>query len=598
MDNNGLMFNLVIYLFAVVLAVPIFARLGLGSVLGYLVAGVVIGPWVLGLITNVEDILHFSEFGVVLLLFLIGLELEPRKLWNMRKPILGVGGLQMVLTAAILCGVALAFGFRWQTSVVAGLGLAISSTAMALQILGEKRLIDTPAGNTGFSILLFQDIAVIPIIALIPLLGFELLNDTTNTGNVSTPIIILVLVAIFVVGHFLLHHVIRYIASTNLREVFTALSLLLVCGIALIMHTIGVSMALGAFVAGVLMADSPYRHALESDIEPFKGLLLGLFFISVGMSMNFGLLFEHPLQILAITLILMMVKILVLYGIGKFADIPDSQRWFFPFLLSQGGEFAFVLFGFAAAVGAMEPQIAGELILAVAISMIATPLLMVIHEKFIEPLFIIDSDQEMDLTDKPGNTVIVIGYGRFGQIIGRLLMLNGIAPTLIDHNPSQLERVKRFGYKVYYGDALRLDVLRSAGANSARMIVLAMDNVVTVNQSVELIQQNFPETKIMVRAFDRGHAMELIDKQVAGVTRETFYSALEMGKSVLTELGINPHLAARRAEMLRRSDIDTLKQQVKVRHDENAIISISNSALENLEHTLASDLNEEESETR
>lgn len=596
MEQNSLMINLVVYLSAAVIAVPVFSRLGLGSVLGYLIAGICIGPWGLKLISHVEDILHFSEFGVVLLLFLIGLELEPRKLWNLRKPILGTGGLQVLVTAVLLGGIALLLGLRWETAIVSALGLALSSTAIALQILGEKSLMRTPAGKASFSILLFQDIAVIPIIALIPLLGFELLNDEASSATLSTPIIIAVFVSIFIVGRYLLKHLLNFVASVHLREIFTALSLLLVSSISLIMNLIGVSMALGAFLAGVLMADSPYRHALESDIEPFKGLLLGLFFISVGMSMDFGLLFDNPFQILLITLILLLVKMLVLYIIGHFSNLPINQRWLFSFLLSQGGEFGFVLFGFATAVGAMEPAIASQLILCIALSMVMTPILMVFHEKVIEPRYHLRDEPDSRDIDSDDNPVIIIGFGRFGQVVGRLLFANQITPTLIDHNPDQIERTGRFGYKSYYGDALRLDVLHAAGAGKAKVIVLAMDDKITVNQAVTIIRQEFPSVKIVARAFDRGHAMELIELGVEGFTRETFYSAVEMGKDVLVELGYGNQEATRLAEIMRDHDIETMGEQVAVRHDEKALITIARSARDNLEQTLAADRGEANSE--
>jgi len=596
LEQNSLMINLVVYLSAAVIAVPVFSRLGLGSVLGYLIAGICIGPWGLKLISHVEDILHFSEFGVVLLLFLIGLELEPRKLWNLRKPILGTGGLQVLVTAVLLGGIALLLGLRWETAIVSALGLALSSTAIALQILGEKSLMRTPAGKASFSILLFQDIAVIPIIALIPLLGFELLNDEASSATLSTPIIIAVFVSIFIVGRYLLKHLLNFVASVHLREIFTALSLLLVSSISLIMNLIGVSMALGAFLAGVLMADSPYRHALESDIEPFKGLLLGLFFISVGMSMDFGLLFDNPFQILLITLILLLVKMLVLYIIGHFSNLPINQRWLFSFLLSQGGEFGFVLFGFATAVGAMEPAIASQLILCIALSMVMTPILMVFHEKVIEPRYHLRDEPDSRDIDSDDNPVIIIGFGRFGQVVGRLLFANQITPTLIDHNPDQIERTGRFGYKSYYGDALRLDVLHAAGAGKAKVIVLAMDDKITVNQAVTIIRQEFPSVKIVARAFDRGHAMELIELGVEGFTRETFYSAVEMGKDVLVELGYGNQEATRLAEIMRDHDIETMGEQVAVRHDEKALITIARSARDNLEQTLAADRGEANSE--
>ena len=592
MDSHGFMFNLVVYLSAAVIAVPLFARLGLGSVLGYLAAGVSIGPWGLGLIQNVGDILHFSEIGVVLLLFLIGLELEPRKLWTLRRPILGVGGTQVLITAGLIFPLGLLLGMRWQTAAVAGLGLALSSTAIALQSLKEKNLLPTPAGRTGFSVLLFQDIAVIPIIALIPLLGFKIIDG--GGDHHSTPVIIGVMFGIFVIGRFFLRHIFGFVASTHLREVFTALSLLLVSGIAAIMETLGISKALGAFLAGVLLADSEYRHALESDIEPFKGLLLGLFFISVGMSVDFGLLLESPLLILAITVALVVLKASVLYGIAKFAGIPPSQRGLFSLTLAQGGEFGFVLFGFAVSAGAMDAHIANQLILAVALSMAMTPLLLIANEKIIEPRFVQVNDLPMDDIDDNQNPVIIIGFGRFGQVVGRLLMANKITPTLIDNNPEQLERVRRFGYKSYYGDALRLDVLRSAGAAQAKLIVLAMADSETINQTIELIRREFPNLKIFVRAFDRGHAMHLIDNEVDGFARETFASALELAQDALMEFGFSEWQARRLGEKFKKFDLDTLDQQVAVRHDEKALISITQTARNNIVETFAADREKEE----
>ena len=596
MDSHGFMFNLVVYLSAAVIAVPLFARLGLGSVLGYLAAGACIGPWGLGLIKNVGDILHFSELGVVLLLFLIGLELEPRKLWTLRRPILGAGGTQVLITAALIFPLALLLGARWQTAAVAGLGLALSSTAIALQSLKEKNLLTTPAGKTGFSVLLFQDIAVIPIIALIPLLGFEVVDGAHAGagGQQSTLVIIGVMFGIFVIGRFFLRHIFGFVASTHLREVFTALSLLLVSGITAIMDLLGISKALGAFLAGVLLANSEYRHALESDIEPFKGLLLGLFFISVGMSVNFGLLLENPLLIVALTVALVTLKAAVLYGVARFAGIPPSQRGLFSLTLAQGGEFGFVVFGFAVTVGAMEAHVANQLILAVALSMAVTPLLLIANEKLIEPKFLHADDLPMDEIVDDRNPVIIVGFGRFGQVVGRLLMANKITPTLIDNNPEQLERVRRFGYKSYYGDALRLDVLRSAGAAQAKLIVLAMADRETINQAIELIRREFPNLKIFVRAYDRGHAMHLIDNQVDGFARETFASALELAQDALAEFGFSEWQAQRLSEKFKKFDLDTLEQQVAVRHDEKALISIARTARNNIEETFAADKEKEE----
>ncbi len=592
MDSHGFMFNLIVYLSAAVIAVPIFARLGLGSVLGYLVAGSCIGPWGLGIIENVNDILHFSEIGVVLLLFLIGLELEPNKLWGMRKPILGAGGIQMTLTALAIYSIAILSGLDWSTAIIIGLGLSLSSTAIALQILNEKHLLPTTTGKTGFSILLFQDISVIPIIALIPLLSGSPDQDSEHT-QVSALIIIGVVVGIFVVGRYALRHIFRIVAATHLPELFTALSLLLVCGIAVIMNMIGVSMALGAFLAGVILADSEYRHVLESDIQPFKGLLLGLFFISVGMSVDFGLLLSQPLTILALTLGLVSIKALVLYVVSLFTEIPASQRGIFSFLLSQSGEFAFVLFGFAVVAGAMDQTLADQLILVVAMSMVITPILMIVNDKLIEPRYILSSDRPMDAIEEE-NQVILVGFGRFGQVIGRMLHANKITPTIIDHDPDHIERVRRFGYKTYYGDMLRHDVLHSIGAHKAKLIILTGDGTESINQAVEMIQKDFPNLTIIARARDRSHALHLIHNQVEGVTRETFYSAVEMGKKSLAVLGFGEQQIEKIARTYIEHDIETIIQQVDNRHDEKAIISISKNAREQLERTLEADQLEEQ----
>ncbi|MEM7194459.1 MAG: monovalent cation:proton antiporter-2 (CPA2) family protein [Pseudomonadota bacterium] len=588
MDSHGIILNLVVYLGAAVIAVPLFARLGLGSVLGYLAAGVVIGPWGIGIIQDAQDILHFAEFGVVLLLFLIGLELEPRKLWNLRKPIVGAGGVQVGLTALVIFVVGLVFGLNWQSALAVGLALALSSTAIALQILGERNLMPTPAGQTGFSVLLFQDIAVIPIIALIPLLGYEQLNQNQG-GGASTLTIVAVITGIWLVGRYVIHHIFRFVASVRLREVFTALSLLLVCGIAAIMDAMGISMALGAFLAGVILAQSEYRHALESDIEPFKGLLLGLFFMSVGMVMDFGLLFEQPILIVCLTVSLMLVKGAILWLVAKLNGLPVQQKSFFSMVLCQGGEFAFVLLTAAVTAGAVSQGVSDLLTLVVALSMAVTPILLIVNDRFIEPQF-----AEVDTSDFEGpqdehNPVIIVGFGRFGQIVGRLLLANNITPTLIDINPDQITRVRRFGYKTYYGDVLREDVLHSAGAMSAKLIVLAIDDEETTTRAYHMIRREFPHLKVLARVMGRGHAMEMIDAGVDGFTRETFHSAMELSKQALIQMGFSEKQAKRHMEIIKHHDLETLKQQVAIRHDQNALIAFANTARNNLQETLRAD---------
>ncbi len=592
MDTHGLLVNVVFFLGAAVLTVPIFVRLGLGSVLGYLSAGVLIGPWVLGLITNVQDILHFSEFGVVLLLFLIGLELEPKTLWSMRRSILGSGGSQLLLTAAVLFGICMLFGVTTNSAIVISLGLALSSTAIALQTFQERSLMPTIAGATGFSILLFQDIAVIPIIASLPMLGTsELIEGASEHSGVSTPIVIAILLGVFLVGKLTLKHVFHLVAKTYLREVFTMLSLLLVIGISVIMDTLGVSMALGAFLAGVILADSEYRHTLESDIEPFKGLLLGLFFVSVGMSIDFGMLFSNPLIFLGLAILLVMVKATALYVVAYFSGVPLPQRNTFSIILSQGGEFAFVLFGIAVGLNVLEQTLASQLILVVAISMILTPVLLIINDKIIDPIFFKASNLAPDVIDDEDkdNQVIIAGFGRFGQVVGRLLIANKITPTLIDYDPDQIALVKKFGSKAYYGDVLRSDVLHSAGASKAKLIVLTIHCKDTINAAVEMIRKEFPNAKLIARAIDRRHALDLMELGVDHFTRETFYSGLEMGRDALKMMGFEEQEITRQVEILRKHDIELLYEQLEFRSDEEGMINSSQQARNRLEQILASD---------
>ena len=595
MENNGFLLSVIIYMSAAVILVPIFVRIGLGSVLGYLIAGIAIGPWGLGLIGNVDDILHFSELGVVLLLFIIGLELEPRKLWGMKKSIIGAGGFQVGFTSLLVAGIVFTLGFSWETAILTGLGLSLSSTAISLQLLNEKRLINTPLGKTGFSILLFQDISVVPIIALIPLLASKVITESSEHSTVSGLMIFGVFVGIFVVGRYALRHIFRFVASTHLPEIFTALSLLLVCGLAYTMHIIGVSMALGAFLGGVILADSEYRHALESDIQPFKGMLLGLFFISVGMSIDFGLLFTHPLLILGATLGLVALKSTVLYLIAWIARIESIKRSLFAFLFSQSGEFAFVLFGFAVTAGAMSSDLSDKLTLIVAMSMVITPILLIAYDRLIAPPFDVEDDRPMDHIDED-NEVILVGFGRFGQVIGRMLYANNINPTVIENNPDHIERVRRFGYKAYYGDVLKHDVLHTIGAEKAKLIILTGGGAESINQAIEMIQRDFPNLTIIARAKDRDHAMHLIDNGVVDVTRETFFSAVEMGKKTLSHLGIINEELDRMVDTYIDHDVQMLHQQVSNRHDEKALISIARTAREQLEITLEADRKERNAE--
>ena len=593
MEDHSLLLNVFVYLVAAVIAVPISKRLGFGAVLGYLVAGVVIGPWGLGLIEDTQDILHFAEFGVVLLLFAIGLELNPSRLWTLRKPILGLGGAQVVVTVAILCGIGMMLDLNFSAAFVAAMGLSMSSTAMALQLLTEKNLLSTPAGHSGFSVLLFQDIAVIPMLAIIPLLSTNL--NKTSAGGVDWLSILEalgVIVLIIAGGRFVLRPVLRRIAATGLREIFTAFSLLLVIGTALLVNMVGLSMALGAFLAGVLLAESEYRHALESDIEPFKGLLLGLFFIAVGMSIDFGILLRDPILVLGLAFGLVVIKLLLLYVMGRVYGLPTRQLPLFGLVLSQGGEFAFVLFGVAQAAGVVPAEITDTLVVTVALSMMSTPLLMVVHDKFVEPYLDSAPEKPMDKLEDEGHPVIIAGFGRFGQIVGRLLHANGIDATVLEHDPNHVETLRRFRFKVFYGDASRLDLLRAAGAEHARVLVIAIDDREGVLRLAELARENFPNLKIIARAWDLGHVFELLQHGVQIYERETFEGALKLGESALKILGFTAWRAKQAAHRFRAHDEETLKELYQHYDEEFDVrVRISADARDRIRETMQSDEN-------
>jgi glutathione-regulated potassium-efflux system ancillary protein KefC len=558
MDDHSLLYGAILYLAAAVITVPVFKRLGLGAVLGYLVAGVAIGPWGLGLIRDVETILHVAELGVVLLLFLIGLELNPHRLWAMRRPILGLGGAQVAATTIALTAAGLLFGLDWRAALVAGMGLALSSTAIALRVLTERNLLPTPGGNAGFSVLLFQDIAVIPMLAALPLLAPTAgagLEGASGSGWLEALARLGVIGAIVVGGHYLLRPVLRLIAATGLREIFTAFALLLAMGTAALMQTVDLSMALGAFLAGVLLADSEYRHALESDIEPFKGLLLGLFFIAVGMSIDFGLLLDSPLLVLALVTGLVAIKAAVLYALAVLYPLPAPQRPFFALVLSQGGEFALVLFSAARGLHCLSPELSALLMGVVALSMLTTPLLLGLYEGLIEPRLRGPAEtRPMDAVEGHDHSVIVAGFGRVGQIVARLLNANGIETTILDHDPEHIEIIRRFGFKVFYGDAARLDLLRAAGADRARLLVLAIDDRAQALKIVDLVREHFPNLSILARAWDVFHLLQLQDKGVTRVEREAFEGALRMGESALNRLGFGAWAAKQAANRFRAHD--------------------------------------------
>jgi len=570
MAEHNLMINIVIYLGAAVLMVPIASRLGLGSVLGYLAAGVAIGPWGLRLITDAEAILHFSEFGVVLLLFLVGLELSPHKLWAMRGPILGMGACQLLLTTLLLVPLLHYFELSWQASLVAALAMSLSSTAIALQILAEKNLFNTQAGSNAFSILLFQDLAVIPMMALIPLLGVSAAGMATDTpawlGGLKA---MAVIGGIILAGHFLLPPVMRIIAKTGLNELFTAFALLLVISISQLMEAVGLSMALGTFIAGLILADSEYRHALEAVIDPVKGLLMGLFFIAVGMSADFGLLMDNPGTVLLLVLLLVTIKSVVLFGMAHFSGITPRQSPFFSFLLSQGGEFAFVVFSLAVSEHVMSKADADLMILVVALSMMTTPLLMILNDRLIEPRKMTVNDEVEEAFAEQDNPVVIAGFGRFGQVIARLLHANNIPVTLLDHNPEHIEYSRKLGFKVFYGDAGRLNLLRIAGVEKAKILIVAIDDMQKVSSIIKMAHHYFPGVKIISRARDMKHLFEFIDAgiDVNNVHRETFSSALDAAGSALLALGYKPDKVARMQEQFRLYDREVITTMYQAQYE-------------------------------
>ena len=589
MEHHSFLINILFYLVAAIIMVPLAKRLGMGAVLGYLVAGVVIGPWGLGLIKNVDVILSFSEFGVVLLLFLIGLELEPKRLWLLRRPIFGWGGAQVAVVSAGLCAVAMAFGVDWRTALVGGLGLSLSSTAIVLATLGERKLMSTPAGSAGFSILLFQDIAAIPMIALVPLLG-GLVTHAGEPGWLRVAKLAAVLAALVIGGRFLVNPILRFIAKTDLREIFTAFALLLVIAICVLMESVGLSMALGTFVAGVLLADSEYRHELISDLEPFKGLLLGLFFIAVGMSVDFGVLRAQPLLILALVAGLLAVKIALLYVLSKFFDIPRGQQLFFALLLSQGGEFAFVVFAAAVAAHVFSPETGALLVVVVTVSMVATPLLLLLHDKFVAPRLQGDKKRRPDdHIEAQDNPIVIAGFGRFGQIIGRLLAANKIGVTVLDHDPDQIDLLRKFGFKVFYGDATRVDLLVAAGIEKARALVIAIDNVEDSLALVDAVRLRLPQLTILARARNVTHYYELMKRGVTLIERETFAAALLLGEQTLRQVGFSEERAQRAAGIFGRHNLKTLLEVAPHFQDQQKVMSLTRQAREELEDMFESD---------
>jgi glutathione-regulated potassium-efflux system ancillary protein KefC len=585
MQDHGFLEQALIYLAAGVVFVPVFRRLGLGAVLGYLIAGVVIGPWGLRLVAAPEAILHFAEFGVVLLLFLVGLELNPQRLWQLRKSIFGMGFAQMIATGGAVFALALAFGQASIVAVVAGMAFAMSSTAIGLATLEEKGLFATPGGQASFSVLLFQDIAVIPMMIVLGLMSGTQ-GDATGFQWMTALYAVGVIAALIAAGRFLMRPLLRWIANTRLREVFVAFSLLLVIGIALLMNTLGLSMALGAFLAGVLLADSEYRHELELDIEPFKGLLLGLFFIAVGMSIDLGLFARSPLVVLGLAAGIVALKIMLLYPVAKtFGYCGRADALLFAFALSQIGEFAFVLLG--AAQQLLPRETIDVMTAAVAVSMLSTPLLMIGYERVLAPRFARSAPRAPDAIDER-QPVIIAGFGRFGQVVSRVLQGLGVGTTVVDHDPNQIELVRSFGNKAYYGDARRADLLEAAGAATAKLLVVAVDDPEAALEIVRRAKERYPALPIVARARSRSDAFDYVALEVPAL-RETFGSALDAAEAVLIRLGWGALAARRVVRRFRRHDEETLLLQAPHRGEVKQLIALTQQGREDLARLLRSE---------
>ena len=597
-----------IYLLAAVIAVPIAKRLGLGSVLGYLIAGIIIGPSALKLVGDQTDVMHFAEFGVVIMLFLVGLELQPSRLWALRKSVLGLGGGQVALTAALLAGLLIvAGGLSWQMSLALGLTVALSSTAIVLQSLSERGLSKTQAGSNAFSVLLFQDIAVIPILALFPLLAT--LPIATGGDHHATNLIahypvwarvvitLVAIAAIILIGRFVSSPIFRLIAETRIRELFTATALLIVVAIAVAMTAIGLSAALGTFLAGVVLAESEFRHELEADIEPFKGLLLGLFFITVGASINFTLFAENVGLVLSLVIALIVIKAGVLLGLARIFKMESKQGRLFTVALAQGGEFAFVLGAAGLQASVFDQDTVNLMIIVVALSMLVAPFLFVAYEAWYGRLSQHASYQD-DQEVEPTCDVMIAGYGRFGQIVGRMLASSGFHLTIIDHSPSQVNMLRRFGNTVFYGDMARRDLLEAAGAHEAKLLVVGVDDVEKCMEIIDVAQKHFPNIKILARAIDRPHAYRLLGKNIDGFERETFHSALTLGRTALKTMGVEPARAEHIANLFEQHDQESLLKLAKLWGDDQSYGHAVKDRVEDLKRVLAEDQHELEDQDK
>ncbi len=599
MSLNEFLLGALLYLAAAVVSAPIAKRLGLGSVLGFLAAGAIIGPSVLGLVGHEgEAVKHFAEFGVIVMLFLVGLELEPSKLWQLRKQIFGLGLMQVVGTAVVLGGASLLISAGWRESLAIGLILALSSTAIVLQTLQEKGTLKTPVGQSVFSVLLFQDISVIPMLALLPLLAVAAVPGEIHSPSLIAAypvwaqalLTIAAVALVLVAGRYLMRPLFRIVAETGTREIFVAFALLIVVGITLLMGFVGLSAALGTFLAGVVLADSEYRHELEMDLQPFKGLLLAIFFIAVGAGIDFSLLSSAPLMLGLGLVVFMALKLATHFGLTALFGMNGPDRARFSFALAQGSEFGFVLITLCAGLGLLTGIMPGLLTAIIALSMAAAPLLMMLDEKLVQPRFA-DGDflREDDVIAHAGVDAIIAGHGRFGMTVGRVLNAQGKRTVVLDLDSTQVDVLRKFGFKVFYGDALRLDLLESAGAREAKLMVIAIDDKEKTLDLVKLAKRNFPHLKLLVRVFDRAHALEVIREGVDQVYREVFGTSVDMARDALSALGVHPYEAQRAVTKFRAHDERFLRMSAQHAGDQKALIDLARQSRAEIEKVFAAD---------
>jgi monovalent cation:proton antiporter-2 (CPA2) family protein len=590
---NGILKDFLVFVGSSIVLVPIFQRLGFGSVLGYLLAGVLVGPAGFKLVHEAENVSHLSEFGVVFLLFMIGLEIQPRKLWSMRRHLLGLGGFQVLLCSLVFFALGMAFGLEPVAALVVGFALSLSSTAFAIQYLVEKNLFNTESGRASFAILLMQDLVAIPALALIPLL---VVSTSSASSSPKMGWALGLIFGLVVVSRFLMRPLFRLIASTRSRDLFTAVTLFIVLGVAALMQGVGLSAALGAFIAGVLLADSEYRNELEANLEPFKGLLMGLFFIAVGMGVNLQLVASKPFLILALTVAYMLIKIFGIYGVGRVMKLNHENSKLMALTISQGGEFAFVIFGIVASLRLVESEALALLTVVITASMALSPLLNLANDKLALRRKK-QHDPHYDEIKDEVPQVIIAGFGRFGQIFGRILRAQDIPFVAIDHDSAQVDLVRRFGNKVYYGDASRKDILEAAGAGHARYFILAIDDVELSLKTAEVIKQNFPQIQIFARARNRGHVFDLMALGVDRIKRETFDSSVYFVRDLLVDMGFGEDKAHRLIEKFRVHDEIMIKQQFLVREDDKSMLSVSQQGIAQLaqvlrEESLQSNINQ------